>query len=94
MAFRLCLVAQALCINDSVLRLGNAARINEKCLDLQQSKPRQRNKAGSQATSPAVRAHLTPACLVLLRQAHILIGLALLIVTAMHSKCEQVYNHL
>ena len=31
---------QTLCINDDVLRLGSSARINERCLDLQDAKRR------------------------------------------------------
>lgn len=31
---------QALCINDAVLRLGSAPRINERCMDLQKAKPK------------------------------------------------------
>ena len=55
---------QALCINDNVTRLGNAVRINEKCLDLQKSKSSQRKKSAASPTSPSVGClHLcVPSC--------------------------------
>ena len=45
---------QVLCVNNSVLRLGNSARINERCLDMQQSRASQRK--GGWCTSPSVSA--------------------------------------
>ncbi|BDA42655.1 ATP-dependent DNA helicase DDX11 [Coccomyxa sp. Obi] len=42
---------KALCINDSVQRLGNATRINEKCLDLQSGKGRKKVVMGEQQGS-------------------------------------------
>ena len=62
-------IMQALCINDSVQRLANATRINEKCLDLQSSKGRKKvviqelgsTKASSKPQSgcPFRKAHMT-----------------------------------
>jgi hypothetical protein len=46
--------AQALCINESVLALGAAARINECCLDLQSGAgASQRKKAAAAAAASA-----------------------------------------
>ena len=46
---------QALCINAKVQRLGNATRINEKCLDLQSGKGRKKvimeEQGGTNASS-------------------------------------------
>lgn len=44
---------QALCINDSVQRLANATRINEKCLDLQASKGRKKVVTEEQGSTKA-----------------------------------------
>lgn len=44
---------QALCINDSVQRLGNATRINEKCLDLQSGKGRKKVVTEAQGSTKA-----------------------------------------
>ena len=38
--------AQALCINDSVQQLGNVARMNERCLELQKPQPKKRSSSG------------------------------------------------
>ncbi|KAK9792715.1 hypothetical protein WJX73_001436 [Symbiochloris irregularis] len=43
---------KVLCINDSVLKLGHSARINERCLEMQQNKASQKKKTGW-CTSPA-----------------------------------------
>ena len=40
-------MAQTLCVNEAVRRLGTAARIAEQCLDLQQRAPRPKRAAGA-----------------------------------------------
>ena len=37
---------QALCVNDSVLKLGSLSRINERCLEMLQSKPTKKQAIG------------------------------------------------
>lgn len=44
---------QALCVNDAVLRLGSLSRINDKCLELKQGKPK-RHAAASVKQKPKV----------------------------------------
>lgn len=41
--------AQALCINDAVLKLGSATRINERCLELQTAKASKKAAAAGAA---------------------------------------------
>ena len=46
---RRCHAVQALCVNDSVLQLGSAAQINERCLELQSAKARKQAANGDEA---------------------------------------------
>lgn len=45
---------QALCVNDSVLRLNALSRINERCLEMQQAKPTKKQATGDSSKKSKV----------------------------------------
>ncbi|DBA85066.1 TPA: hypothetical protein ACH3X2_005791 [Trebouxia sp. C0005] len=46
---------KALCVNDSVLKLGALSRINERCLDMLQAKPSKKQATGNSDKKPKAR---------------------------------------
>ncbi|DBA94863.1 TPA: hypothetical protein ACH3X1_002400 [Trebouxia sp. C0004] len=46
---------KALCVNDSVLKLGALSRINERCLDMLQAKPSKKQAIGKSDQKPKAR---------------------------------------
>ncbi len=48
------LCVQALCVNDSVLKLGALTRINERCLEMLQAKPTKKQATGESNKKPKV----------------------------------------